>query len=107
MSQKVPVKSIVLNATSSPLLAAAWTEILASLEFAASNFEVYNGSTTPLQIALGSAGNEVPIPYTVMGGGTPSTVKQSIGAGSRISIKPVDSDITDGFIVINLFSEVT
>ncbi len=107
MSQKVPVKSIVWNATTSPLLASAWAEVLSSLGFSASHFEVYNGSTTPIQIATGSAGNEQALPFTIMGGGTNGPVKQAIGAASRISLKPVDSNISDGFIVINFFTEVT
>lgn len=107
MSQKVPVKSIVWNATTSPLLAADWTEILSSLPFSVSHFEVYNGSTTPLQIGVGAAAQEKALDYTIMGGGTPGPVKQSIGNGSRLSLKPVDANISDGFIVINLFTEVT
>jgi hypothetical protein len=107
MNYKVPVKSIVWNATSSPLLSSAWTEILASLEFSASHFEVYNGSTTPIQIAVGESGDEEALPYAIMAGGTNGAIKQSIGAGSRISLKPVDDDIDAGFIVINLFTEVT
>lgn len=107
MSTKIPVKSVVWNATTTPLLASAWTEILSSLPYSVSHFEVYNGSTTPLQIAIGESGEEQALDYTIMGGGTPGAVKNSIGSGSRLSIKPVDSDIDDGFIVINLFSEVT
>jgi hypothetical protein len=107
MNSKIPVKSIVWNANSNPLLASAWTEVLASLEFSSSHMEVYNGSTTPIQIAVGSVGNEQALPYSIMGGGTPGLVKQRVDAKSRISLKPVDSDIIDGFIVINLFTEVT
>lgn len=106
MSQKIPVKSIVWNATTSPLLASAWTEVLAALALSASHFEVYNGSTTPIAIATGSANNEEALPFTIMGGGT-GLVKQAINAGSRISLKPIDSNISDGFVVINLFTEVT
>jgi hypothetical protein len=107
MITKVPVKSIVLNATSIPLLSADWTEVLAALDYSSSHFEVYNGSTTPIQIGVGANGNEEALPYTVMGGGTNGTVAQNIGAGSRISLKPIDSDISDGFIVINLFTGVS
>ena len=107
MSSKVPVKSIVWNATSNPLLSSGWTEVLASLPFSASHFEVYTGSTTPLQIAVGPAGNEEALEYTVIGGSTPGPVKQSLGTGARLSVKPIDSNISDGFIVINLFTEVT
>ncbi len=107
MSTKIPVKSIVWNATTSPLLASGWTEILESLLFSAAYLEVYNGSTTPLQIGVGGAGDEEALPYTVMGGGTNGTIKQAISAASRISLKPVDSNISDGFIVLNLFTEVT
>jgi hypothetical protein len=107
MSSKIPVKTVVWNANTSPLLAAAWTEVLAALQFSASHLEVYNGSTTPIQISVGSVGNENVLPYTIMGGGTPGLVKQKIDAASRISLKPVDSDISDGFIVLNLFTEVT
>lgn len=106
MASKIPVKSIVWNAVSNPLSAAAWTEILASLQYPASHIEVYNGSTTPFEIAIGSAGNEQAVPYAIMGGGTQGLVKQGIEALSRISLKPVDADITEGFIVINLFTEV-
>lgn len=107
MSSKIPVKSIVWNATTSPLSFAAWTEILAALEYPSSHLEVYNGSTTPIQVAVGSAGNEEALPYTIMGGGTQGLVKQRIDASSRITLKPVDTNIADGFIVINLFTEVT
>jgi len=107
MSQKVPVKSIIWNATANPLLSSAWEEVLAALPLSASHLEVYNGSTTPIQIATGSSGNEEALPFTIMGGGTNGTVKQAISAASRISLKPVDSNISDGFIIINLFTEVT
>jgi hypothetical protein len=106
MSSKIPNKSIVLNATTSPLLAAAWTEILASLEYSSSHLEVYNGSTTPLLIGVGALGSEQALPYTIMAGGTQGVIKQEINAGSRLSLKPVDDDIVAGFIVINLFTEV-
>lgn len=107
MITKVPVKSIVLNATTTPLLHTDWTEVLNSLDYSASHFEVYNGSTTPLQIGVGALGKEIALPYTVMGGGTNGSISQSVNAASRITLKPVDSDITDGFIVINLFTGVT
>ncbi len=101
---KVPVKSIVWNATTSPLLAADWTEILAALDYPAAFIEVAQGSTIPIMIAIGAIGEEEEIPYTVMAGGTNGIVAQSIAAGSRISLKPVDTDISDGFIVLNLFT---
>jgi hypothetical protein len=104
---KVPVKSIVINASTLNLLHTDWTEVLAALNYTASHFEVYNGSTTPIEIAVGAAGKEEALPYTIMGGGTNGIVAQNIGASSRITLKPVDSDITDGFIVINLFTGVT
>lgn len=104
---KVPVRSIVLNAATTNLLHTDWTEALANLDYAAGYFEVYNGSTTPIQIGIGAAGQETALPYTIMGGGTNGTVAQSISAGQRISLKPVDSNITNGFIVINLFAGVT
>ncbi len=107
MTTKVPVASIVVNAATLNLLAAAWTEVLQSLKYASSHFEVYNGSTTPIQIAVGPTGQEVALPYTIMGGGTNGPVSQNIGGASRITLKPVDSDIIDGFIVINLFTGVS
>lgn len=107
MNTKVPVKSIVLNASTTNLLHTDWTEVLASLGYASAYLEVYNGSTTPIQIAVGPPGEEEVLPYTVMGGGTNGPVAQSINAGQRVSLRPVDSDITNGFVVINLFTGVT
>ena len=107
MNIKVPVKSIVINAASLNLPHTAWTEVLSNLLYSASHFEVYNGSTTPILIATGSSGNEAALPYAIMGGGTNGPVAQNIGAGSRITLQPVSSDIVNGFIVINLFSETT
>jgi len=107
MTTKIPVKSIVVNAATLNLLHTQWTEVLSSLLYAAAYFEVYNGSTTPIQVAVGPNGQEQALPYTVMGGGTNGAVAQAIPAASRISLKPVDTDITNGFIVINLFTEVT
>ena len=107
MTTKVPVKSIVINADTINLLFTSWTEVLGALDYSASHFEVYNGSTTPIQIATGASGKEVALPYTIMGGGTDGVVSQAIGAGSRVSLRPVDSNITDGFVVINLFTGVS
>lgn len=101
---KVPVQSIVVNAATLPLLHTQWTEILPSSNYAAAFLEAALGSTTPLQIAVGPIGKEVALPYTVIAGGTNGSVAQAIPANSRISLKPVDNDITDGFIVLNLFT---
>lgn len=101
---KIPVKSIVVNAATLPLLHTQWTEVLDATGYAASYLEVSSGSTTPIQIAIGPNGEEEALPYTVIAGGTNGSVAQAIPASSRISLKPVDNDITDGFIVINLFT---
>lgn len=107
MNARVPVKSIIVNASTLNLLHTAWTQVLDNLDYASGYLEVYNGSTTPIQIGVGPAGQEHALPYTIMGGGTNGLIAQAIRAGQRVSLKPVDSDITAGFIVINLFTGVT
>ena len=101
---KVPIESIVINAGTLNLLSAQWTEVLRALKYGASYFEVYNGSTTPISVGVGAIGKEEALPYTIVGGGTNGMIAQSIPAGSRVSLKPVDSNITDGFIILNLFT---
>lgn len=107
MNTKLPVASIIVNAATLNLLHTAWTQVLAALGYASGYLEVYNGSTTPIQIGVGAAGAEFALPYTIMGGGTNGIIAQHINAGQRVSLKPVDADITAGFIVINLFTGVT
>jgi hypothetical protein len=107
MNTKIPVASIIVNASTLNLLHTSWTQVLAALGYASGYLEVYNGSTTPIQIGVGPSGQEQALPYTIMGGGTNGLVAQNINAGSRITLKPVDSDITNGFVVINLFAGVT
>ena len=90
---------------STNLTTSAWTTVIAALTSACSAIEVFNPSGSPIQFALGAAGSEVAIPYTILPGGTTSFIPFEMTNKSRLSAEVVagGSTISTGYLIVNLF----
>ncbi len=101
LRQSCQTANLLMSSTN--ITTSAWVELIAALTYAASGVEVINNSGQPLQIAIGGAGSEVAIPYTVPPGGTPGVITQTIPKGSRISFKAIGATVNSGYLILNAF----
>lgn len=84
-----------------PVTTAAWVQLIASMDKAISTVEIYNSSGSILELGLGSAGNEVSIPYYILPNGSLILLPIEIAFGQRLSAKAVNQDATVGELVLN------
>lgn len=99
---RVPVLTVRYNAAT-PITTSAWAQISAALGKPASAVEIFNGSGSILQIAKGALGAEVAFPYTVPPGTLTTVLPFEFQNLSRITMKAVDQDTTEGYIILNFF----
>lgn len=97
------VGTIRLDTSSTNITTGAWATVSAALPGACAAFEIFAGGGSVIKLAVGSAGNEVELPYTVLPGGSGLCVPIEIPNGVRLSARAVDADMTSGYLVINLF----
>ncbi len=98
-----PVATVALDMSGTNVTTAAWATVIAALGAACSSLEIFNPSGSPMQIAIGAAGVEVAIPYTVLPGGSAAVLPVEIAKGVRISAKAYDTNVTAGRLIINFF----
>ena|SRR6056297_1956950 len=79
----------------------AYSEVIASTSDAVTRVNIFDSSGEIIELALGSSGSETR-KMIIPAGGISSSIL--IPGGSRISIKSLTSDVTTGFLVINLIS---
>lgn len=101
---KAPLAKIYHDFSTTNVTDAAYTQVLASV--GASNVtqaQIFMSNGNPLYLAFGGAGSEVDKLYILPGGR--DTISVDIPAGTRLSVKAVDSGVTlnDGKLIINLF----
>lgn len=97
-----PYLSLRLAITS--ITTAAWTELVAaaSMTKACTAMTVdYSGDAT-LYLGVGASGSEVALPILIPPGGLP-LIPIELSRLTRLSLKAVDQNITDGVIILNLF----
>jgi hypothetical protein len=101
-----PVQTAYLNTGSTNITTSAWVTLLAAASnlVAASAVEIFNPSGSTLIIALGAAGSEVAIPYTIIPGGTVVVLAMEIPAKTRVSVKAVDTTVSSGYMVFNEYA---
>lgn len=99
---RVPVLTVRYNATT-PITTSAWQQITAALTKPASAVEIFNGSGSILQIARGAAAAEIAFPYTIPPGTLTTVLPFEFSNNSRITMKAVDQDTTEGYVILNFF----
>jgi hypothetical protein len=100
-----PVQTVYLNMASTNVPTGSWTTLLAALSnlVACSAVEIFCPAGSTVQIATGAAGHEVAIPYTIPPGGTSCPIVMEIAAKVRISLQAVDTSITSGYFILNMY----
>ncbi len=98
------IQTTSLDTSSTNIGTSAWVQLIAALTYGASAVEVINNSGQPLQIAMGGAGSEVAIAYTVPPGGSPGLIPAEFLAGARISAKSIGATISSGYVLLNFFA---
>lgn len=81
---------------------AAWVELIASTSDIISTWSVFDGSGEVLELGVGALGAETRFALIQPGGG--DVFEHQIPAGSRISIKAITANVTDGWLVVNAWS---
>ena len=81
----------------------AWTTLIATTSQPACGIEIASTAGSSIMIAIGSAGQEVAIPYTIPSGGSPILLPVSIPKGVRVSIQPLGVAPLDGELILNFF----
>jgi hypothetical protein len=97
------VATVAVNAATTNITTSAWAQIVAAMPKACTAVEVYNPSGSTLQIAVGGAGSEVALPYTIIPGGETTPIPLEIAKGARVTLKAIDTTVSTGYITINFF----
>jgi hypothetical protein len=96
------VDTKILSLATTPIDNTAWVTVYAASKQPCSSAEVYNGSNALLQIAIGAAGFEVAIPYTVLPGRS-VVIPFEVSKGKRISAKAATATIANvDYLALNL-----
>lgn len=84
-----------------PVTTSAWTEILSSIPFDATEIEIFDSSGQTLQLAFGPAGSEQAKLYIFPGGN--GRVPLKVPRFTRVSIEAVGSSATAGYQLVNFW----
>lgn len=87
-----------INTATTSITAGAYVQLVASLSAAADSVSVYNGSSTPVLLAVGAAAAEVDKILIFPG---ESALPLAIAQGARLSLKSVSGTISTGIVGIN------
>lgn len=100
-----PIQTVVIDLSVTAITSAAWVQLLAALTYAATKVEIFNGCSSAFSLGVGSAGNEVALPYTVLPGGTAGAVSLSklFPAGARITAKSIGGTPAQGLLIFNFY----
>lgn len=100
-----PNQTTTLDMSVTNITTSGFATLLAKLSNShpCSAIEIFNPSGSPMIIALGDAGSEVAIPYTILPGGTTGLIAWEIAKSVRISLKAYDAAVTSGRFILNQF----
>ncbi len=98
-----PVETLRMNAASVNIATNAWATLAAAVGFTCTSMEIFNATGSILRLAIGSAGNEVEQPYTILPGGSSIVVPLEVARGLRISVRALDLATSVGYVILNLF----
>lgn len=98
-----PVATIAFSMSGANITTAAYTQLIAAMAAPASAVEVFSPSGSSIKLAVGGAGAEVDIPYTIPPGGSAVFLPLEIKAGVRLSAKALDANATTGLLILNFF----
>lgn len=87
-----------IDYTSNNVTTAAYTQLVASLSGATKAIQIFDSSGRALVLATGAAASEVDQIYIEPGGTGPVLI--AIPAGTRISVKAVDANATQGQLLV-------
>jgi hypothetical protein len=99
-----PVATLNLDLSGTNVTTAAWVQVTSSLPAPASAVEIYNASDALMQIAVGGAGNEVALKYTILPGGSVAIIPIEVSGSQRVSVKAVNKTANVGYLVLNFFA---
>jgi hypothetical protein len=88
--------------SSTSVTSAAYVQLVAATSQNATEIEIFDSSGYPLYLAFGAAASEVNKVIIVPGGN--GRIPLAVPAGTRLSVKSVNTSNTSGFIVINLYA---
>ena|ERR1035437_4031436 len=71
---------------------------------ACSAIEIFNPSGSPMILAIGDAGSEKNMNYTILPGGTTGILLAEIASGVRLSLKAYDTAVASGRFVLNMLA---
>lgn len=101
--QGLPVAAFLIDTSSANITTGAYSQIVASASSKNSRMlEIFNSTSSVLQLAIGAAGAEVVMPFYIMPGGN-GAIMCMISMGQRISVKAVDANATLGLLIINQY----
>lgn len=89
------------NYSTTSVTTGAYVQLVASTSAAVSQLEIFDSSGQTLVLAFGGSGSEVDKIYITPGGN--GIVPLAIPSGTRLSIKAVSANATEGEISINLY----
>lgn len=96
------VDTTIYDLTAVPIDNTAWKTLYAASKQPCSSAEIYNGSNALMLVAVGAAGFEVPIPYTILPGRS-VVIPFEVSKGKRISAKAATATIANtDYLVLNL-----
>ncbi len=98
-----PVATLHVAMGTTTITLAAYVQIIAAILVASDALEVTNTGTSMLKLALGAAGQEVDIPYTIAPGASRVLLPFTLPKGSRLSARAVDADSSAGDFILNTF----
>ncbi len=100
-----PTQTTTVDMSGVNITTSAYATILAKASnlYACSAIEIFNPSGSPMIIAIGDAGSELPIPYTILPGGTTGALAVEINRNVRISAKAYDTTVSSGRFILNQF----
>lgn len=99
-----PVAKEILGFVASNVTTSAWVTAVAATSKPCSAMEFFNSGGSILRLAIGSAGNEVELPYFILPGGTFGPIPLVIPKGVRLSLKAADASSTTGYCVFNFLA---
>lgn len=98
-----PLATISNDNTSTAITTAAYVQLSSKLKVNCAAIQVFNGSSKTIKLAVGSAGNEVDLPFN-FGPGVSEIIpfESQIKAGVRLSARAVFADASTGDFTVNL-----
>ncbi len=101
-----PTQTAYYDLSGGAIGTSSWVVVLTAANnlYACSAIEIFNPTGSTMKIAIGAAGSEVTLPYTILPGGTTGLLACEIKRNTAVSLKSVDaSSGSAGIMILNQF----